>query len=118
MVAALLDAVRQEMAAYPDARVKTVRLRVGTLRQVVPEIMKFCFEAATRDTNLSGAQLEIEQIPAAARCQHCRVDFPIEDNWFQCPKCSGTDGVLLAGNELELASLELDRQSVSDSSPS
>lgn len=107
IVEALLDAVRQEKRAYPGAQVQIVRVRVGALRQIVPDTLKFCFQAATRDTDLAGVLLELDQIPARARCRNCRAEFAVEDNWFQCPHCAAADGELLTGNELDLTSIEL-----------
>jgi Zn finger protein HypA/HybF involved in hydrogenase expression len=42
IVEALLDAVRQEALAYPHAQVQPVRVLVGSLRLVVPDIMQTC----------------------------------------------------------------------------
>ena len=107
IVEALLVAVRQELSAHPGARVQTVRIRVGALRLVVPEMMQTCFAAATRDTDLAGTSLEIESLPAIARCADCRVEFPVEEDWFQCPHCQTTSAELLTGRELDLMSIEL-----------
>ena len=107
IVEALLDAVRQEIRSHPGAQVQTVRVRIGSLRLVIPETLRFCYAAAINDTPLSGSQLEIETVPAAARCPQCRTEFPVEDNWFQCPQCDALDAKLLSGNELSLTSIEL-----------
>jgi hydrogenase nickel incorporation protein HypA/HybF len=108
IVEALLDAVREALRPYPDAQVQTVRVRVGALRQVVPDILTFCFTAGTRDSDLASASLELEEVPARARCRQCQHNFPVDDNWFECPRCHATDGALVTGNELELTSLELE----------
>jgi hydrogenase nickel incorporation protein HypA/HybF len=108
IVEALLDAVRGELRAHPTASVTTVRVRVGALRQIVPDVMTFCFNAAIRDTNLAGASLEVEQVPGRARCRQCRAEFAVEENWFVCPLCRSSNTRLLAGDELLLASIELD----------
>jgi hydrogenase nickel incorporation protein HypA/HybF len=107
IVTALLDAVRKEVRAHADRAVLTVRVRVGALRLVVPDIMQNCYAAATRDTALAGSRLELEEVPARARCHQCHTEFPVEDNWFQCPACTAADGELLAGNELDLTGIEL-----------
>ena len=107
IVEALLEQVRQEARAHPPRRVQTVRLRIGALRQVVPETLKFCFVAAVQGTDLEGCSLELEQLPAVARCSECQRTFPVDDNWFQCPQCGESGSELLTGNELELTSLEL-----------
>jgi len=73
----------------------------------VPDILKFGFAAALRDTPLAGATLEVEPVPARARCRQCRAEFAVEDNWFQCPHCGAADGELLSGNELDLVGVQL-----------
>ena len=107
IVEALLEQVRQETSGYPTKRVNTIRLRIGALRQVVPETLTFCFTAAVRGTPLEGCRLDIEQLPAEARCRKCSLTFAVDDNWFQCPRCGEAGSDLLIGNELELTSLDL-----------
>jgi hydrogenase nickel incorporation protein HypA/HybF len=107
IVEALLDAVRAEARVYPDAKVQSVRVCVGALRLVVPAMLKTCFTAATRDTDLAGAALEVDEVPARARCQNCRSEFPVEEDWFQCPHCRSVGGELLSGRELDLMNIEL-----------
>jgi hydrogenase nickel incorporation protein HypA/HybF len=107
IVEALLEAVGREAQAYPAMRVQTVRVRIGSLRLVVPETLKFCYAAATGETALAGSVIEIEEVPARARCPGCSAEFPVKENWFQCPTCAALDGELLSGNELDLTSIEL-----------
>ena len=107
IVEALLEQVQQETRGYLGKQVSSIRLRIGTLRQVVPETLIFCFAATVRDTPLDGCRLDIEQLLAEARCQKCNLTFPVEENWFQCPHCGELGSDLLTGNELELCSLEL-----------
>ncbi len=108
IVEALLDAVQRELRAHPKARIQTVRVRVGALRQVEPQAMTFCFDAATRDTALAGARLALESVPGRARCRDCDAEFAVTENWFVCPRCQRAGGELLHGQELDLMSIELE----------
>ena len=108
IVEALLEAVQRELRVHSDACVLAVHVRVGQLRQVVPETLQFCYQAATRDTPLAGSQLEIVEVPATARCRECRTEFAVEENWFECPRCQSVGGQLLAGDELQLTSIEIE----------
>ena len=101
IIEALLEQVRQE--TRPGTHVRTVWLRVGRLRQAVPEMLRFCYAAAVQD----GSHLEIEQVPAEARCRHCSLTFAVEDHWFECPRCRSSEVDLVHGDELQLLSLEL-----------
>ena len=107
IVEALLDQIRQE--TRPGTHVRRVRVRVGKLRQLVPETLTFCYEAAVRGTPLEGSRLEVEELPAEARCRRCSLTFAVEDNWFECPRCRATGADLLKGDELQLMSLELEK---------
>jgi len=108
IVEALIEAVQREQQAHPEARVCAVRVQIGSLRQVVPEMLEFCYEAATRGTALEGTRLELDCVVAEARCDMCSLIFPVEDNWFECPHCHAAAGTLLHGYELVLMSIELD----------
>jgi len=108
IVEALLGQIRQETCNYPEKHVSNVCVRIGALRQVIPETLTFCFVTAVRGTSLDGCRLTIEQLPAEARCRKCSATFHVEENWFQCPRCGELGSELLTGNELELTSLELE----------
>ena len=108
LVEGLLEVVRNELRAYPDARVRAVRVRVGQLRQVEPSVLEFCYDAAVRETPLTGSRLEIQQVEAIARCDECSLQFGVEEHWFECPRCHSSDVHLLVGDEMLLTGIELD----------
>ena len=112
IVEALLDSVRQQLRAYPDGQVRVVCIRVGQLRQVEPQMLEFCYTAAVRDTPLEGSRLEIQQVEATARCAVCSLEFAVEENWFECPRCRASGAQLLTGEELDLMSMELEEACV------
>jgi len=107
IIEALLEQIQQEIRTHPGALVQHVRVRVGKLRQTVPEMLTFCYDAAVRGTSLEGSHLDVEELPAEARCRRCCLTFAVEDNWFECPRCKSTEADLLQGDELQLLSLEL-----------
>ncbi|MBW1601927.1 hydrogenase maturation nickel metallochaperone HypA [Streptomyces sp. JJ66] len=88
--------------------VGSVRLRVGELSGVVPDALRFSFELAAAGTALEGAALEIEDVPARARCATCPGDFPVgSPPDLRCPRCEGSAAELVSGRELELAAVTL-----------
>jgi len=104
----LLEIVEQEARPYSGARVTGITLRIGHLNTVVPDALRFAFEAITRGGIAEGAVLEIEEVPLTIRCHQCDEVFTIDDPFMLCPRCEGIDVELLSGRELEITSMEID----------
>lgn len=92
-------------------RVSVVRVRVGQLRQVVPDSLEFYFGLLSRDGLCDGATLEVEVVPSRLRCAPCAHEWSIDVPAFRCPRCAGADVSVLAGEELEVESIEVEQES-------
>jgi hydrogenase nickel incorporation protein HypA/HybF len=90
-----------------SARVERVNLKIGKLSAVVPDSLRFCFEIASKDTSLAGADLAIEETPVVARCKDCHARWTIEEPVFTCSSCSGGSLEILSGRELDIVSIEI-----------
>jgi hydrogenase nickel incorporation protein HypA/HybF len=103
-IAAVLDQARRR-----DARqVHRIVLRIGSLSGVEPDSLRFAFESVVAGTLADGAALEIETVPALARCAACGIDFEAEAGFiFSCPRCRRFSGDLRQGREIELSKIEL-----------
>ncbi|MGQ0466359.1 MAG: hydrogenase maturation nickel metallochaperone HypA [Sporichthyaceae bacterium] len=91
-----------------DRRVEVVHLKVGQLRQVVPDALTFCWSMLVEDTDLAGAALDLDRIDAVLECRTCGartgVGFPPT---LACGRCAGFDIAVLAGEEFEVTALDL-----------
>lgn len=104
----LSSAIVNTVAKHASGRrVTRVSLRVGKLRQVVPDTLEFYFEFVARDTVCEGARLEQEFVDARLHCKTCGHDWAIEIPAFHCPQCSGSDVEIASGNEFEVESIEV-----------
>jgi hydrogenase nickel incorporation protein HypA/HybF len=89
-------------------RVDVVRLRVGALRQVVPETLTFCWGLVRDHADMPDAELELELIPAAVRCRGCGQHSEIESRWsVWCPQCQSADVEVVAGEEFLVTSVDV-----------
>ena len=105
----LSSAIVNTVAKHAEGRTVTVvTLRVGRLRQVVPDTLEFYFEFVARGTVCEGARLEQELIDARLRCDGCGNEWAIEIPAFRCPACAGADVAIAAGNEFEVESIEVE----------
>jgi len=89
-------------------RVTAVNLRVGRLRQVIPDTLEFYFEFVARDTLCEGAKLAQQVIDARLRCRPCALEWEIEIPAFRCPTCGGSEVEIATGNEFEVESIEVE----------
>jgi hydrogenase nickel incorporation protein HypA/HybF len=85
-----------------------VDVKVGHLRQVVPDSLTFAFELVAVGTELEGAELVIEEVPARVRCRACEVETTLERFPAHCGACGGFDVEVTGGEELLVDSLEIE----------
>ena len=87
-------------------RVTRIHIRVGYLRQVVPTALRFAFELIAQGTLAEDAELDIEPVPAAGRCETCGARSALPSFPFQCENCGALDVRPDQGEELEIEWLE------------
>ena len=103
----IVETVREEIKKYPGAKVESVSLRIGKMRQFVPDIMKFCYDVASKGTALDGSILLLTEIPVQIFCRRCEMTTELDEYDFHCPDCQSVDIQVIAGNELILDSIKL-----------
>ena len=90
----MCEAIARKVAERAAGRqVLTVTIRVGHLRQVVPDAMTFAWEMLTTTTSLDGAELEIEHVPATVACNACAAVTTLDVPVFACAACGSRDVV-------------------------
>lgn len=102
----IYETCREAVAPHGSGRLEWVRLAVGELSAVEPELLKFAWEAVTTPTRDAGARLDIEWHPARQRCLACDCDKPRrEGSWLPlCPDC-GAALQVEGGTELDVLQL-------------
>jgi hydrogenase nickel incorporation protein HypA/HybF len=92
-------------------RVSSVEMRIGALRQVVPDSLAFYFEIVSRETSCEGARLDYELVTALLACPDCGETWdPAQpEPTFRCPSC-GTGGDVVQGDEFEVESITIERE--------
>ncbi len=89
-----------------NARVTRIVLEIGKLSGVAPDAVRFCFDVCSEGTALEGAVLQIDEIPARARCRDCRTALELEDFVALCG-CGSANLEFLSGQELKVREVEV-----------
>jgi len=87
--------------------VRAVHVRIGEMRQIVPDTLVYCWSLVTEQSELEGVDLCVERIPAKIRCTGCGHMQVLEELAFVCGSCSGSAVDLVEGDEFLITSLDL-----------
>ncbi|HZQ79923.1 MAG TPA: hydrogenase maturation nickel metallochaperone HypA [Acidimicrobiia bacterium] len=102
------EAIAGAVNRHADGRTVTkVLVRIGHLRQVVPDALSFAWEMLTTGSDLEGSVLEIESVPATVACRACGAETTLDMPITACGQCYSRDVELLTGEEFAVVSLEL-----------
>ncbi|GAB2460968.1 hydrogenase maturation nickel metallochaperone HypA [Xylanimonas ulmi] len=88
-------------------RVERVGVRLGALRQAVPEAMDRCWAVVTAGTALAGSRLVFELVPLVVRCDACGARTRLDEVWLRCGSCAGSRVEVVEGDEFLLTHLDL-----------
>jgi hydrogenase nickel incorporation protein HypA/HybF len=105
----LCQAIAGMVKPYADGRhVDVVRVKIGALRQVVPESLSFCWTLVRDYENMPDAELELELVTTEVECRSCSRRSTITSQWcLLCPQCESADVEVLRGDEFLVTSLDV-----------
>jgi hydrogenase nickel incorporation protein HypA/HybF len=104
----IIDIIDDTIKEKGIAKVTRVKLLIGKMRQIVPEVMQFAFEEETKGTLIENAQLVMEFKSIIMKCNRCSDKFEVLDNLYFCEKCQCADLSIVQGQELIIESIEGD----------
>lgn len=105
----LCEAIAGVVRPYAEGRhVDVVRVRIGALRQVVPESLSFCWTLVRDYEDMPDAELELELVTAEVSCRCCGRQSTITSQWsLLCGHCGSADVQVLRGDEFLVTSLDV-----------
>lgn len=87
--------------------VKEVRVKIGALRQVVPETLAYAWQFVPKAANLTDAELDIEWVPAVVECPQGHRTQLGHELGFSCPTCAAP-ARLISGEEFTVIDIEVE----------
>jgi hydrogenase nickel incorporation protein HypA/HybF len=106
----IADALVKIARQHAPARLTRAVLKVGPLRQAVPELLLTAMEAALMHTPAAGAEIVIEPTPIRGRCRACGAEFEVLNWTFVCSGCGRSDVAPLDGDELTIETVTLETE--------
>lgn len=103
----LLDQVTGIARRNPATDVQRIRLRIGPLSGVEPQLLEQAFSLARAGTVAENAELAIETLAVRVRCETCGTETEASANRLLCGACGDWHTKLVSGDELLLVSVEL-----------
>lgn len=103
----LLQQVGRIAAEHGAHSVSAIRLRIGPLSGVEPELLQQAFPLASAGSVADSAELIIETARVRVHCTECGADSDARLNRLLCAVCGTWKTHLLSGDELLLVSMEL-----------
>jgi len=90
--------------------IERISLRIGHLRQIVPETLQFCWNMRTETGQLAGCQLDVEYIAATIECHDCQHVTTLQHPILRCAECASTSVTLLTGEEFLIESIDITKK--------
>ena len=109
---------RETMRQHGGGRLQRVRIAVGELSAVEPDLLSFGWEAVIIDGPDAGTKLEIDWCRADQRCPKCDESKDrSEGSWLRiCPDC-GTPLEVRGGDELDVLQISFETDDDSTETP-
>ena len=104
----MLDLVLEEAAKAEARKVTEINVVLGEMSGVVDRCVSFYFDYMSKDTPAEGATLNFRNVPQKARCLNCCNIFSPRDIFWSCDKCQSMELEIIAGNELNVESIEVE----------
>lgn len=108
IVASLFEILEEKAREHNAVRITAVKLRVGRLSGVVPDLLGSAFDMFKKGTLADGASLEIEVIPFEFRCRSCGGESFRDEPPYNCAVCGSPDLELLGGMDLVVEKIEIE----------
>lgn len=105
---ALVEQVNGVIRQHHASSASLIRVRIGPLAGVVPELLGSAFPLAAAGSRMEHAVLDLVAAPIRVRCQTCGMETEAAMNRLVCGACGDWHTQVISGDELLLESVELE----------
>lgn len=105
---ALVEQVESVIDQHAASAASLIRVRIGPLAGVVPDLLATAFPLAAAGSRMEHATLDLVDAPIKVRCQACGSETDAAMNRLVCGACGDWHTQVISGDELLLESVELE----------
>lgn len=92
-------------------KVTDIYLVIGRLSSIVDDSVMFYWDMISEGTICEYAQLHFKRIPAELVCLECDHKYQLMEELTPCPNCGSARVRVLSGDEFNIESIEIQRES-------
>ena len=108
IIANLFEILEEKAREQKSRKIVSLKLQVGALSGVVPELLQSAFDMYRKDTLAEEAVMEIVTVPLQIECLECGAKLTHDDFILSCTRCGSPRIKTLAGTEMFLEKIELE----------
>lgn len=109
IVVKTVDMLEKVAAENNVNKVTLVRMEIGEVSSVVPELFTDAFEwAKKRSEYLKDARLELIILKGVSYCRSCGNTYPTTEYAKKCPECGSSDTYLVTGSEINIKDIQVE----------
>lgn len=103
--------LNKALLQVPDTkRIKNIHLVIGEISQLDQKLIQGHWQELSKGTPAEHAQLHFRLIKAEVQCMSCFMKYYPLDGKIHCPYCGSYGAKIVAGEEFDLESIELDHE--------
>ncbi|WP_144208021.1 hydrogenase maturation nickel metallochaperone HypA [Shewanella donghaensis] len=107
IVTSLIEQIEQLARDNNANEIIKVKIKVGVLSGVEPQLLATAFETFKLDGICHNAELDMNIQPLVIHCRHCDTETELTERNIVCPTCHGTDTHVMDGEQMMLMQLEM-----------
>ncbi|MCX7951281.1 MAG: hydrogenase maturation nickel metallochaperone HypA, partial [Clostridiales bacterium] len=93
----IIKIVEKESEKYNFNKVNAIKIVVGELSGVFPQLIQDYFDIASRGTIAEGAELIVRRVEAKIKCNDCGCEGKVENHRLRCKNCGSLNVKITSG---------------------
>ena len=104
----IIETLEAELEKEQFQDVREVHLKIGVLSCVDPKILTHVFTYIIKESPFQKCSLFTDLVEVLVACEHCNMNFKVENYRFVCPGCGRPSSTIIEGNELTIYKIILE----------